>query len=159
MPPPAEVVLNKIRKILVPTDFSDASLVALRHAVELAQVFKAEVVLVHVVEPPVYPAMDAAGSVTIPVMRDEMVKASEAHLARVLRERVPEGVRARAVRREGRAFEAIAEAAKEEGADLIVIATHGYTGLKHLFLGSTAERVVRLAACPVLTLRQDRPEG
>lgn len=141
-------------KIVVPTDFSADSQRALKFAQDLAGMFDAEIVVVHVLEPPVYPAMTfGAGAATLPPLQDEMRKAVSTHLTRIMEEEFAEGAKARSVLREGSPFSEILAVAREEAADLIVIATHGHTGIAHLLLGSTAEKVVRKASCPVLTIR------
>ncbi|MEM7198997.1 MAG: universal stress protein [Planctomycetota bacterium] len=151
--------MPKYRKIVVPTDFSAGSQAAFAMALELAKEHGSEIVLVHVVEPPVYPGVGLAGSTNFPAVYQELRQAAEAHMQRIIGEEVPDGMTCRAVLRDGRPFHEVVELAAEEKADLIVIATHGYTGLKHFMLGSTAERVVRLAGCPVLTCRPPAAEG
>ena len=146
-------------KILVPTDFSADSRRALKFAQDLAGMFDAEIIVVHVLEPPVYPAMTfGAGAATLPSLQDEMRQAVSAHLSRIMGEEFAEGANARSVLREGSPFYEILSVAREEAVDLIVIATHGHTGIKHLLLGSTAEKVVRKASCPVLTIRDPEHE-
>ena len=142
----------KITKILVPMDFSDLSKDALPWATFLAEQFKAEVVLLHVVEKfPIDYLMgrELTSHTIVPLMKE-----TEADLQRVAADLTKSfGVKMSAVAREGRPYEEISEAAKLLGANLIVLTTHGYTGLKHVWLGSTAERVVRHAVCPVLVVR------
>jgi nucleotide-binding universal stress UspA family protein len=144
----------KIRKILVPTDLSAESLKALRYASEFVQsLLGVEILLVHVIEPPTYPATAFAG-VVVPPPAPDVAKHCADRLDEMIKAEVPDGVQARGIVREGRPWAEVAAVATEEKADLILIATHGYTGLKHFALGSTAERVVRVAPCPVLTVRQ-----
>lgn len=144
----------KIDKILVPTDFSQNSMQALQQAVEFAKRFQAEIVLVHVIEPPVYPAMTfGAAAASLPVIHEEMRENASTHLEKIRAELEGSGLKARAELRDGSPFSEVIGLAKEEDVDLIVIATHGHTGIKHLLLGSTAEKVVRKAPCPVLTIR------
>ena len=143
-----------IRKILVPTDFSPNSERALDLAIDFAVRFEAEIVLVHVLAPPVYPAMTfGAAAASLPNIHEEVRKNITAQLEGLRQKLVARGVRARAVVRDGSPFTEIVVAAQDEACDLVVIATHGYGGIKHLLLGSTAERVVRKAPCPVLTVR------
>ncbi len=147
----------RLKKILVPVDFSEYSIKALRYAARFAEQFGASLVLVHVVEPVHYPE-----SIIIPPAMEEAnrerLKLARAGLAEFAKQRVPAGLTTETVTRLGQPFEEITTAAKDFDADLIVIATHGHTGLKHLFLGSVAERVVRLAPCPVLTVRAHEHE-
>lgn len=142
-----------IQRILAPLDFSDHARRALRHARGLARQYGARLLLLHVVEPMACPS-DLGYT---PVITDEMVEEIRREAGARLDEAVA-GEKARGIEcdgmlRFGRPYLEIAEAASELGADLIVLTTHGYTGLKHVLLGSTAERVVRHAPCPVLVVR------
>ena len=141
----------KLRKILVPVDFSACSKKALQYALPFAREFNAQVVLFHVVEPfiPV-PEMTA---VNFEVIRNQTMSAAESEMKK-LRESIPADVAAEAVIREGNPYFEIGLATRQLNIDLIIIATHGRTGLAHVFMGSTAERVVRHAECPVLTVRE-----
>jgi universal stress protein A len=147
----------RLKRILVPVDFSAHSVKALRYAVRFAEQFGAALVLVHVAEPVRYPE-----SIIIPPAMEEanheLVKRTRAALAKFAAKQVPPRLACKNLVRLGAAYEEIAAAAREMDADLIVIATHGHTGLKHLVLGSTAERVVRHAPCPVLTVRERERE-
>jgi nucleotide-binding universal stress UspA family protein len=89
---------------------------------------------------------------------DQFASAKES-LEALAREEFPERGPGIVTVRQGRAFDQISSFAREIGADLIVVTTHGYTGLKHVLLGSTAELVVRHAPCPVLILRQQPPKA
>ncbi|MGD0993523.1 MAG: universal stress protein [Gemmatimonadales bacterium] len=135
------------KTILVTTDFSANSAVAVRPAIEIACRFDGKLVLVHALE---------GGSEEAQVAAAEL-----AELAAMAREQLQEfGTREIGTRAPwtaevvfGPAYLAITDAAARHGADLIVVATHGRTGLVHLLLGSVAERVARIATCPVLTVR------
>jgi nucleotide-binding universal stress UspA family protein len=143
----------QLKNILVPIDFSETSHKVLRYAVPLAEKFGARIVLVHVVEPRIYPE-----NLVIPAEIDEMnvrmLQAGRQMLGRLRRKTIADSIKSDVLVVLGKPYQEIVELAKSEKADLIVIATHGYTGLKHAFLGSTAERVVRYAKCPVLTVRE-----
>ncbi|MFM8470392.1 MAG: universal stress protein [Limisphaerales bacterium] len=147
----------RLKKILVPVDFSEFSTKAIKYAARFAEQFVATLVLVHVVEPVRYPE-----SVLIPPEMEEAnrerLKLAREALAEFVRKQVPADIPTETATRLGHPFSEIGVAAKDFDVDLIVIATHGHTGLKHLFLGSTAERVVRLAPCPVLTVREREHE-
>ncbi len=143
----------RINKILVPTDFSEHSKEALRYAVEMAKVHDAEIILGHVMEPPIYPTMFEGAAVAVPPLDESFRKQLEEHLEDLRKEEVGE-ITSKIVVREGSATSELTELAKDEDVDLIIIATHGYTGIKHMLLGSTAEKVVRNAPCPVLTVRE-----
>jgi universal stress protein A len=144
-----------ITKILCPTDFSEPSYKALETANELARHFNAEIILIHILSPVfVYPATALTPGITkiseiSDVDRDEMAYKS---LSMTLKEKVSDSIKSRSIMGKGNPAEEIARSAKEEKADLIVIGTHGFTGWRHLILGSVAEKVVRLANCPVITI-------
>ena len=143
----------KLRKILVPIDFSNLSKAALPWATFLAKQFRAEIVLLHAVEK--FPIDDLLGRELLNHTMVPLMKQSEADLERIATGLSQStGVNVAAAVREGRPYEEICAAAKALAADLIVLTTHGYTGLKHIWLGSTAERVVRHALCPVLVVRE-----
>jgi universal stress protein A len=142
-----------LRTILVPVDFSGHTAKALAYAHAFQDQFGARLVLVHVVEPTVVP--DNFG--IIPPAYEEM----NGLLRQTAEERLGalagdsgKGGRVAAVVCVGRASWEIVRLAREHGADLIILATHGHSGLKHVLLGSTAEYVVRHAPCPVLTVRE-----
>ena len=147
-----------LRKILVPHDFSDYSLHALRYAVTLAEHFDSELLVVHVVEPIVYPADFSFGQVSIPAMEEEIRKHSEEQLGEVVASEVPTGATVNTIIRVGKPFAEIIDFAKRENVDLIVISSHGRTGMDHVLFGSTADKVVRKAPCPVLTIRPHEHE-
>jgi len=142
----------KLKSILVPLDFSDTSGKALDYAIAYSRQFGAKLTLLYVIEPVATP--DFA---TFPLMmdNDQASRSARTRMQALCEQR---HVRAaelnNLVVRQGRAFHEICEAARTLKSDLIVIGTHGYTGLKHAVLGSTAERVVRHAPCPVLVVRQ-----
>lgn len=148
-----------LKKILCPVDFSDLSLNALKFAVELASTFQAELHLLHVFEG--YDAISLNPELAMSPMPEWLPKPRllcHEKLAAMpspdLAARCPAIVRAD---REGPAIHEILEYAAHEKIDLIVLATHGRTGLKHLVMGSVAENVVRTAKCPVLTVRGNGP--
>lgn len=138
-----------MKRILVPTDFSRHSLKALDYAIDFARPHGAELLLVNVVEP-------IRNTRLIPDVSEllEGRREDAAEKLGALEKRARERYRnCRVEVHFGVPYEVIAEVAKKWHADLIIIATHGHTGLYHLFLGSVAERVVRIAECPVLTVR------
>jgi universal stress protein A len=146
----------QITRIVVPTDFSVHAETALRYALELARLFKAVVHVVNVVEDPL-----AAGVWSSEIYTAE-IAGLQINLMRDAEKRLHALVAANAgtvtceVRR-GPAAKQILEAAREFGGDLIVMGTRGRTGVAHVLMGSVAEKVVRLAACPVLTLHAPEP--
>lgn len=147
----------RLKKILVPVDFSEFSGKALKYAVRFAEQFQATLILVHVVEPVHYPE-----SIIIPpameTTNQDRLKLARTTLAEFAKQQVPAGLESECIARLGQPYSELTAVARDCEADLIVIATHGHTGLKHLLLGSTAERVVRLAPCPVLTVRAHEHE-
>ena len=143
-----------IRRVLHPTDFSRASSAAFARALAEAKANRASVLVVHVLAP-VVPIV-GEGYVS-PSVYEQMAKASRAwaqkQMNRLLARARTARVRARGMLLEGVAHEAIVRAAKRQRADLIVIGTHGRTGVARFFLGSVAARVTATAPCPVLTVR------
>jgi nucleotide-binding universal stress UspA family protein len=144
-----------IHRILVPTDFSETSDEALRYAVALAAHVGAGVQLLHVLDDPFVAEGLAAEAyiVEAPTLRTGMLRAAQDRLAQRTATADP-AVRIESEVLFGQGAKTIAEYAGERGADLIVMGTHGRTGVAHLLLGSVAERLVRIAPCPVLTVRQ-----
>lgn len=147
-----------LKKILVPQDFSEYSLHAMKYAVTFAELFKSELIVLHIVEPIVYPADFSFGQVSIPAMEEEIRKHSEEQLNDLMEKEIPAGTKATSIIRIGKPFIEIVEVAKSENADLIVISSHGRTGMDHVLFGSTADKVVRKAPCPVLTIRPHEHE-
>jgi universal stress protein A len=144
----------RVRSILVPIDFSEPSKKALAYAVPFAEQFGAKLTLLHVTEPVATP--DFIKTFPLAIENDKLVAVCKGKLDRLVEEQAidPQLVE-RTLVRDGRAFNEIAEAARSLKVDLIIISTHGYTGLKHALLGSTAERVVQHAPCPVLVVREN----
>ena len=149
--------LLAIQSILVPTDFSPASEKAIAYAVPLARLSGAKLTLVHVIEP--VATTDFGGTFPLAMENDEVKRACKRHLQCLVDtlEIEPKLIEKLLVRN-GRAFNEIASAARTLKADLIIISTHGRTGLKHALLGSTTERVVQYAPCPVLVVRPQERE-
>jgi len=151
-----------ITKILVATDFSDNAALALSHAEELARKFNAEIIVLHVDQAltPVIitpepgtgfdPGMFEAGN----RIAEERRLIAQRELDRTVNRLRDSGLKARSILRVGAAFVEIIAAAQAEAVDLVVLGTHGRTGLAHILIGSVAERVVRKCPCAVLTVRQ-----
>ena len=147
--------MPQIRRILVPVDFSDCSRLALEHAFDLAQAFGATVDALHVIEPVRYvqPGVIVATAEERRVPIEQFAQEYyETEMAQFLAE-VPSDVKVQSRIEDGVPYDTIVHVAKDGGYDLIVLGTHGYTGLTHLVMGSVAERVVRMASCPVMTVR------
>ena len=140
----------KLERILAPTDFSDTAHHALGYARDLATQFKGTLHLLHVVPDPMsQPWAGEASGIVIP----DLLKAWEADAQKRLAELKPRDVSTERATRVGHAFVEIIRYARANEIDLIVMGTHGRGAVKHMLLGSVAERVVRKAPCPVLTVR------
>ena len=147
---------KKLDLILVPTDFSDLSCEAFSWATLLAEEFKAKIVIVHVISARAAVDMTAQpGNPWESVLEREDNAMSESFQS-CLQSNIGQTVETQTLVEVGLAAEKITEAAKEKDADMIIMATHGRTGLSHALIGSVAEKVVRQAPCPVLTIR---PKG
>lgn len=142
----------KIKRLLSPTDFSDAAKHALLYAVDFAKTYGAELHLLHVVEPVMYPA-EMFGQVGLVDVEAVVEKAGGEELSQWSETLVPKEIKCVPSIAHGKAFTEILDYATKHEIDLIVIATHGHGALDHFLLGSTTEKVVRKAPCPVLTVR------
>jgi nucleotide-binding universal stress UspA family protein len=143
-----------IKNILVPVDFSELSLKSLQYAVPLAQQYGAKLILLYVVEPLAY-APELPYGVPLPPDPEAQVRKDLEELCKC---RIPAGVPVDLAVREDFASAGVVEAARSLCVDLIVITTHGRTGIKHLFMGSTVEKIVQRAPCPVLVLSEREHE-
>jgi universal stress protein A len=141
--------LFHIKHILVPIDFSESSRKAVRYAVSFAKLFQAELLLVHVLQTPT----PIPGVMDFPTV-DEGTQTALAQRLSEFRDETCGGVTARDLLVLGSPFNEISRVAEEQNIDLIVLGTHGHSALHRLFLGSTAERVLRYAPCPVLVVRE-----
>ncbi len=145
-------VPEAIRHILVPTDFSDDARMALREAARWAAHFQARLTLLHVLAPAVIPVSVTEMAAVYEVMPDLQERLQE-ELTRWIEAEVPEAVVSDMRIEEGPVDLTILERARQDQADLIVMATHGRSGVARWLLGSVTERVLRQAPCPVLTFR------
>lgn len=155
------------KKILCPTDFTERSIAAVEAASELAEHFHGELCILHVVSPaPIVPLgpepvplvgpgpWEAAPSVEAGVPSYEPEPPDKGPVDDVVRQLEAKGLKVRLIAVPGKAPEEITTVAREEHVDLIVITTHGYTGFEHLIFGSVAEKIARVAPCPVLIIRR-----
>ena len=155
-----------VNKILCPTDFSEPSYKALNIANEMAKQFSAELILVHVLSPlQVFPAATGfptaspgGAGVFSADMINEIREQALKSLEMTLNEKVSEEVKSSSDLLQGSGAEQIAEYAETHDVDVIIMGTHGFTGWRHLILGSVTEKVVRLSSCPVLTIPADRDQ-
>jgi nucleotide-binding universal stress UspA family protein len=146
-----------MKRLLCATDFSEPAVAAERQAVRLARALGAELVLVHVAsEAPLWRESVYTPDVRA-VFEGQRRWAADTLTARI-QALAADGMTARSVVKVGVAWEEIVRLAAEEHADMIVMGTQGRTGLDRLLLGSVAERVIRRAPCPVLTVRPDTPD-
>lgn len=143
-----------IKKILVPIDFSEASLISLRYSLNYAELFNAKLALIYVLEPVVYPPDFSLGQISLPSVDLEMDKRAKEELEKIAKAEIPANIEYSLIIKTGKPFVEIIETAKSEDIDLIIISTHGHTGVEHILFGSTAEKVVRKAPCPVLSVRK-----
>jgi len=145
------------RRILAPTDFSECSLQAVEYAVELAKALGARLILLHIAEP-----LHAEGLLQVSPAAEDMnqnlLDKSRERLAAIGRSRAVHCPPEQILVRLGHAYSEITDTANALGADLIVLGAHGIPPLKPEFLGSTAERVIRKAGCPVVIVREQASE-
>jgi nucleotide-binding universal stress UspA family protein len=146
-------MIQNVKKILAPIDFSEYSMEALRGAMELARDLNGELHIVHVVAPH-FALLDK--------MREQaretlMVEEAEEELARIKRDDCGNSTEVFTQVMVGPPVPKLVEYAKEQQIDLILLATHGRTGIEHLMIGSVAEKLVRAAPCSVLVFRPRKP--
>ena len=147
----------ELKTILYPTDFSENADHARPYVVDFAKRFQAKVVLLHAVPPPTYaPAYELP--IDLKQMDERIQEAAREKIEKLQVQISGEGIETETVVDVGSAFVEIIRNARERNVDLIILSTHGYGAVKHLLLGSTAERVVRKAPCPVLTIRHPEHE-
>ena len=140
-----------LKRILWPTDFSEASYKTLEIVKELAAKNSSEVWSIHVVQP--VSAFSAELTVNLPTYEQELIDTTRAALEKVSAERAGEGLTIHPVLKVGSPAAEIVRLADEEKMEMIVIATHGESAFHHFIFGSVAEKVIRLASCPVLVVR------
>lgn len=150
----------QIRSILLPTDFSDCANYALSYAASLARTFGASIICVHVIEPMV-PTVGYSGMTEpLPIadITDQLEYSAERELPKLAEREECAGLEVEEVIVHGEAASEIVRAAKERNVDLIVVSSHGRTGLGRILFGSTAEAVVRHASCPVLVVKPSQAD-
>jgi nucleotide-binding universal stress UspA family protein len=148
-----------INRILVATDFSDASQQALKYAQGLAEAFKASLHVLHVLEDLAAHAWTTEVYVAaLPGVHEEMERQARERLDQIFDPDERARLQVQTVLRVGSPFVEVVRYARDEKMDLIVMGTHGRGAIAHMLLGSVAERVVRKAPCPVLTVRQPEHE-
>jgi nucleotide-binding universal stress UspA family protein len=149
-----------LQHILVPTDFSEPSEAAVRYGKAFADNFGAALTLLHVIEPlSIYAWTSPEGSLpALASVRDDLENSAREHLQRILTGAERDRYRAKLVLLDGSPFLEIIRFARSQDVDLIVMGTHGRGPIAHMLMGSVAEKVVRKAPCPVLTVRHPEHE-
>jgi nucleotide-binding universal stress UspA family protein len=148
----------ELQRILVPTDFSEPSGVAVQYAKALADAFGASIHVLHVMEDPFINAPISEGYVPPAHLFEEFERAARNRLDEVLTSAEQAKYRAKRVIKSGTPFVEIVRYAKGAEIDLIVMGTHGRGTIAHMLMGNVAEKVVRKAPCPVLTVRHPQHE-
>jgi universal stress protein A len=144
-----------LKRVLWPTDFSELSLRGGRYARGFCERFGAELHIIHVVPPPLSPdvSLVVPAEVPVTVSEPELVEASRVALDKLVKEHFSDYKNVITKVFFGNPWPSICKYAKDNDIDLIIITTHGRTGLSHVLIGSTAERIVQHAPCPVLTVK------
>lgn len=143
----------QIKTILFPTDFSNGARAALDHAISLAKDYQAKLILLYVIQDISIAEWYIPSSLSVADLVEDMQKSAWQEMDKWIAEVSKQVKDAEKMVVRGVPFVEIIRTAKERNADLIVIGTHGRTGIDHMLFGSTAEKVVRKASCPVLTVR------
>ena len=149
-----EACMKDLKRILVPTDLSKFSTVAFEYAKFLAKTFDADLFILHVVEEtPVVSAYSM--DLSLPAVAEELTKQAEVNLNEFVKAELGSVARLHVEVRRGNPFTEICKYADEYSIGLIIVATHGRTGLAHMVMGSTAERIVQRAHAPVLAVKPE----
>lgn len=141
------------KRILFATDFSESAGFALPYAVDLAQKYQANLHILHVVEPIVAPVDFAWGTYNYPDIEKQVKTYVDETMESIQQKDIPGGMDVKIHTLSGKPWREIVAFARDDEMDVIVIATHGLSGLSHAIYGSTAEKVIRKAHCPVLVIR------
>ncbi|MDD5582939.1 MAG: universal stress protein [Candidatus Marinimicrobia bacterium] len=143
----------EIKKILLTTDFSEYADYAIAYAIEFADKFKAKLGLLHVIEPIIAPTDFTWENFDIAQLEKQSMDYAKQSLDKIIHEKFPKNIHVDPLIRYGRSFEEIINCAKEDNYDMIIMSTHGLTGISHILFGSTTEKVVRKSPVPVLTVQ------
>jgi nucleotide-binding universal stress UspA family protein len=162
--PEKEILVNKVKKVLVPTDLSELSKTGMRYALEMAEWQGVEVIVYHVIEYQEFSRYSGDLRHKVPgleevALKKDPVEARRKLLSKFLAENFADILWKIKIHQEvdvGFPYKRIVEKAVEEGVDVIVMSTHGRTGLLHMMIGSVTEKVVRHATCSVLSIRPGR---
>ncbi|HHM23969.1 MAG TPA: universal stress protein [Bacteroidetes bacterium] len=148
----------EVKNILVPVDFSTYSAEALKYAVSVGELYGSRLHLLYVVEEPVYPAFYSSGTFNALQILSDLPQRAKRAMTKFLKENAPTELKVVKEVRDGKPEDEILQYADEKKIDLIVMATHGLSGLDRFLLGSTTERVIRKAKCPVLSVKLKKEE-
>jgi nucleotide-binding universal stress UspA family protein len=153
-------MMVKPKRVLWPTDFSELSLHAGRYARGFCRQFDAQLHVIHVVPPPLSPDVSLIVSAEVPVSvsEPELLEGAESALAQLIREHFEDDQSIVTKILFGNPWPSICSYANDNEIDLVIVTTHGRTGLTHALIGSTAERIVQHAPCPVLTIKHPQKE-
>jgi nucleotide-binding universal stress UspA family protein len=143
--------MEKIKKILIPTDGSDCSLRAAELGISLAKVLGAEIFAIYAIDPIILEELTKG--VEEKSLEKELKEKGERHLNYVVRLAKKEGLKAEAILAKGEPYDQIVHYSKIKGVDMIVMGTYGRRGTKRILIGSVTERVIEYAPCPVLVVR------
>lgn len=143
----------KIKTILFPTDFSNGARAAMDHAISLAKDYQARLILLYVIQDISIAEWYIPSALSVTDLVEDMQKSAGKEMDKWAAEASSKVKNVEKMVVRGVPFVEIIRTAKDQNADLIVIGTHGRTGIDHMLFGSTAEKVVRKAGCPVLTVR------
>jgi nucleotide-binding universal stress UspA family protein len=154
-----EQYMLPLKNVLWPTDFSEQSLLALKVASEFCQLFEAKLYIIHLIDPiPVMPPFPDAspisgtGQFDISLYQAELLKANEKQMGKIISKQLPSNIRHESTVTFGHADQAIIDCAKNHAVDLIIMAPHSKGRMERFFLGSVAEKVVRLSPIPVMMI-------
>lgn len=145
--------MKKMKNILVPTDFSKGSVLTLDHAVEIVKAIKAELHIVHVIEPMIFFSDVVNTKYGLKELPNELELLAQKDIEKISKNLIDRDVTFSTAILHGKASEEILEYADKNHIDMICIATHGQGNIENLLFGSTAEKVLRKALCPVLSVR------
>ena len=145
----------EFKKILCPTDFSEPSKRAVEYALAMGKSFGGKIIFVHVVEPVINSAIMGHAITMAAQLEDDLESQAKTHLKELAEKQGYDNYETQVLR--GKGSIEILDIAKKLDVDLIILGTHGRSGISHFLIGSTAEKIVRSATCPVLTVKADTP--
>ena len=148
----------KISKILFATDFSESANHALSYAVDLMKKYNAKLLILHVIEPIITPVDFAWGTYNYPDIEKQVREFAEEKMKTLVFESLPDGCQCETEIILGKPWREVVTYSRENSIDLIVLASHGQSGISHAIFGSTAEKIIRKSSCPVFTIKHPEAE-